>query len=64
MEIVYFGSLDSLDEPDGDLMFLKSASMIDRYEFFQDRPAFYVNNDPACAAEYDLDLEKQNLLLF
>ena len=50
MQVVYFGSIESLaDGPNGHMAFLKSASMIDRYEFFRDKPTFHVVEDPACA---------------
>ena len=64
MQLVYFGSLESLADPDGDMKFLKSASMIDRYEFFYDKPTFHVNTEPDCAAKYELDPAKQNVLMF
>lgn len=64
MELVYFGSLESLADPDGEMRFLKHASMIDRYEFFAEKPHFYVVPEPECAIKHDLDPEKQNLLLW
>ena len=64
MQLVYFGQLESLADPDGDMKFLKSASMIDRYEFFYDKPTFHVNTDNECAVKYGLDPAKQNVLLF
>ena len=64
MELIYFGSFDSLADPDGDMRHLKSASMIDRYQFLYDKPSFHVVTDPTCATEYGLDPSKQNLLLF
>ena len=53
--MVYFGSVENLADPDGNMSFLKTASMIDRYEFFRDKPTFHVVEDPACAVKYDLD---------
>lgn len=55
MQIVYFGSVENLADPDGKMSFLKTASMIDRYEFFRDKPTFHVVEDPACAVKYELD---------
>ena len=64
MQLIYFGTVESLADPDGEMKFLKTASMIDRYEFFYDKPSFHVNEDPACATKYGLDPSKQNVLLF
>ena len=57
-QVVYFGSTDSLADPDVKMAFLKSASMIDRYEFFREKPTFHVVEDPECAKKYGLDPEK------
>ena len=49
-QLIYFGSLESLADPDGEMRFLKSVSMIDRYEFFIEKPSFHVIDDPLCTA--------------
>ena len=64
MQLIYFGSVESLADPDGEMKFLKTASMIDRYEFFYDKPTFNVVEDPECATKHGLDPSKQNVMLY
>ena len=58
LQLIYFGSLDSLADPSGEMRFLKSASMIDRYEYLIEKPSFHIIEDPSCADKYGLDPEK------
>ena len=53
-EVIYFGPKKDL-EKDGTAELLNHMSMLDRYSFSEQRVAFYVNEDPECREEFQLE---------
>ena len=46
-EVVYFGSANDLST-DGKAKLINKFSMVDRYQYDQQRAGFYYNSDPDC----------------
>jgi hypothetical protein len=62
-ELVYFGPGEDLKEG-GIAEILVNVSMVDRYNFDQQRVGFYYNNEPECLKENDLEQDKRYIVFY
>ena len=62
-EVVYFGPIEDL-KPGGEAESFSQASMVDRYNFDEQRVGFFYNDDPECRTKRDLEGDKKYIVFY
>ena len=62
-EVVYFGDPKELEDG-GRVEALRKLSQVDRYNFDEERVAFYYNKDPECRKQRELQEDKDYIIFF